>query len=85
MHYDLVTPFGNIFNKIEDLLEYGETENFPYSQPQAISKAYNILNKAGNFESPSSPGIVSLQSRKRGSHSRVIFERPIYNSPIPEN
>ena len=49
MHYDPVTPVDNIFNNIEDLLEYGVMENFPYSHPQEISKAHNILNKTGNF------------------------------------
>ena len=43
MHYDPVTLVDNIFNKIEDFLEYWDMENCPYSQPQAISKAYNIL------------------------------------------
>ena len=36
MYYYLVTPADNIFNKIEDLLKYGNMENFPYSLPQAI-------------------------------------------------
>ena len=49
MHYDPVTPVDNIFNNIEDLLKYGDMENLPYSHPQEISKAYNILNKNGNF------------------------------------
>ena len=49
MHYDPVTPFNNILNNIEDLLKYRDMENCPYSQPQAISKAYNILNKTGKF------------------------------------
>ena len=49
MHYDPVTPVDNIFNKIEDILEYGDMENCPYSQLHAISKAYNIVNKTGKF------------------------------------
>ena len=49
MHYDPVTPLYNIFNKIENLLEYGDMENCPYHHPQAISKAYNIINKTGKF------------------------------------
>ena len=43
-----VTPFDSIFNNIEDLINYRDMENFPYSHPQVISKAYNILNKIGN-------------------------------------
>ena len=49
MHYDPVNPVENIFNNIEDLLEYGDMVNCPYSHPQEISKAYNILNKTNKF------------------------------------
>ena len=49
MHYDPVTPVDNIFNKIEDLLEYGDLAQCPFSQPQAIAKAYNLINKTGKF------------------------------------
>ena len=49
MHYDLVTPVENIFNKVEDLLEYGNMANCPYYRPQEILKAYNIINKTGKF------------------------------------
>ena len=49
MNYDPVTPVKKNFKNIEDLLEYGDVEKCPYSQPQAISKAYNILNKTGKF------------------------------------
>ena len=34
IHYDLVTPVDNIFNKVEDLLKYRDTEKYPYSHPQ---------------------------------------------------
>ena len=43
MKYGPVTPVDNIFKNIRDLLEYGDMANCPYSHPQAISKAYNIL------------------------------------------
>jgi hypothetical protein len=49
MHYDPVTPVDNIFNKIEDLLEYGDLARCPFSQPQAIAKAYNLINRTGKF------------------------------------
>ena len=49
MHYYPVTPIEKKNYKIEDLLEYGDMENCPYSLPQAISKAYNFLNKTGKF------------------------------------
>ena len=45
IHYDPVTPVHHTFKKIEDPLDYEDMENFPYLHPQAISKAYNNLNK----------------------------------------
>ena len=49
MHYDPVTPVENIFNNIEDLFNYGDMVNCTYSHPQAMYKAYNILNKTRKF------------------------------------
>ena len=49
MHYDPVTPVDNIFNKIENLLEYGELAHCPFSQLQTIAIAYNLINKTGKF------------------------------------
>ena len=49
MHYDPVTPANNIFKNVRDLIKYGDMENCPYSHPQDISKAYNILNKTGKL------------------------------------
>ena len=49
MYYYPVTPVKHIFNKVEDLVEYVDMAACPYSHPQAISKAYNILNKTGKF------------------------------------
>jgi hypothetical protein len=49
MHYDPVTPVDNIFNKIEDSLKYGDLTHCPFSQPQAIAKAYNLINCTGKF------------------------------------
>ena len=49
MHYDTVTPVDKNFNKVEDLIEYCYMACCPYSHPQVISKAYNILNKTGKF------------------------------------
>ena len=49
MHYDPVTPVDNMFDKIEDLLEYGELAHCPFSDNQAIAIAYNIINKTGKF------------------------------------
>ena len=49
MHYHPVTPVHNVFNKVEDLIECGDMENCPYSQPQEISKSHNIINKTGKL------------------------------------
>jgi hypothetical protein len=32
-HYDPITPIDIVYNKVEDLVEYGELANNPYSQP----------------------------------------------------
>ena len=50
MHCDPVTLVKNIFNKVEDLLKYGDMANFPYSHPQTISKAYNIIKKTRKLQ-----------------------------------
>ena len=50
MYYDPLTPVDNICNKVEDLLKYGDMEHCPYSHPQEILKAYNIINKSGKFQ-----------------------------------
>ena len=49
MHYDLVTPVKNVFNKVEDILKCGGMANYTYSHPQEISKAYNTTNNTGKF------------------------------------
>ena len=49
MHYELVTPVGNIFKKVKDLIKYGDMENYPYYLPQEISNAYNVINNTGKF------------------------------------
>ena len=49
MHYDPVPPVENIFNKVEDLINYRDMENCPYSHPQSKSKVYNNINKTRNF------------------------------------
>ena len=50
MTYDPVNPIEQFFNRIEDLVDYGELACNTYTQIQAISKAYNILNKTGVFK-----------------------------------
>ena len=45
MRYEPVTLVNNILNKVENPLKYGDMANCPYSHPQEISNAYNIINK----------------------------------------
>jgi hypothetical protein len=49
-HYDPVTPIDLVYNKVEDLVKYGELARNPYSQLQTITKAYNIINTTGAFK-----------------------------------
>ena len=83
MHYDLVTPVDNIFNNIEDLLEYRDMETVPIHAIRKYPIHTTFLTRPENSESPSRPGIISLQSRNCGLLSRHIFARPVYNSSRP--
>jgi hypothetical protein len=49
-HYDPITPIDIVYNKVEDLIEYGELAHNPYSQLQTITKAYNSINATGTFK-----------------------------------
>ena len=66
MHYDPVTPVENIFKNVEDLREYVDMVNFPYLRPQAVPKAYNIINKTVNFQE-------SIKSQNRLSPIQKIW------------
>ena len=50
MTYDPTTPVDNVFNKVEDMMEYGELAQLEYTERQAVAKAYNILLKTGKFD-----------------------------------
>ena len=50
MTYDPINPIEQVFNRIKDLVDYREIACNTYAQTQAISKAYNILNKTGIFK-----------------------------------
>ena len=49
INYDPVTPVDNIFNKSKGLFKHEDMTHCPYSQPQAILKAYKIISTAGKF------------------------------------
>ena len=46
---DVTLPIEIVFNKIEDLLDYGDIAQTPYTQLQAVNKGYNIINKTGIY------------------------------------
>jgi len=46
---DSTLPIEVVFNKIEDLLDYGEIAQAPYTPLQAVNKGYNIINKTGMY------------------------------------
>ncbi len=47
--FDPLTPVENVFNKVEDLMDYGELAKIPYlQQHQIIFKACNIFNETEN-------------------------------------
>ena len=82
MVYDPVTPVDFIFKIIEDMLEYGDLANCPFTQPQAIAKAYSIRENTGK---PLNPEIVYWASRNLGSISSNTFATPILNLQKVEN
>ena len=49
MNNDPVNPVNNIFNKVEEIIEYCDMKNCCYYQPQLILKAYNIINNTGKL------------------------------------
>lgn len=50
MTYDPIEPIDIVFDKIEDLLMYGDFAQCPYTAEQAIQKAYNIINATGVYK-----------------------------------
>jgi hypothetical protein len=48
--YDPITPVDEVFNKIEDLVEFGEMAQCTYTMAQSINIAYSILNRTTKFK-----------------------------------
>jgi uncharacterized phage-associated protein len=48
--YDPITPVDVVFNKVEDLVEYGEMARCDYTMGQTINTAYSILNRTTKFK-----------------------------------
>ena len=79
MTYDPCTPVDNVFNKVEDMMEYGELAQLDYTERQAVAKAYNILLKTGKFgesirawtrlpQDPSARNWINFKDHFRSAH-----------------
>ena len=49
IQYDPQTPIDTVFNRVKDLLEYGELDGSPYTHIQTTNNACMIINRRGNF------------------------------------
>ena len=49
--YDLMTPLDNVFNAVENLMDFAVAAGIPYSNKQIVTFAYMILLKTGKFGS----------------------------------
>ena len=43
-------PVDVVFNAVEDILEYTSMALQPFSDRQAVAKAYNVFNKTSRFD-----------------------------------
>ena len=50
MVYDPGHPIDGVFSAVDELANYAEAAQTPYSQPQCINLAYRILNRSGLFQ-----------------------------------
>ena len=50
MVYNPQHPIDGVFTVVDDLANYAEAAQTPFSQPQCINFAYRILNRAGIFQ-----------------------------------
>jgi hypothetical protein len=50
LQYDPTTPIDIMFQKIEDLMMYGDFAQCPFTAEQAIQRAYNIVNATGLYK-----------------------------------
>jgi hypothetical protein len=50
MTYDPTTPIDIVFQKIEDLMMYGDFAQCPFTAEQSIQRAYNIVDSTGLYK-----------------------------------
>jgi hypothetical protein len=50
MTYDPTTPIDVVFQKVEDLMMYGDFAQCPFTAEQSIQRAYNIINSTGLYK-----------------------------------
>ncbi len=48
--YQASMPVDVVFNAVEDLVEYVNMANQPFSNKQTVAKAYNVFNKTRRFD-----------------------------------
>ena len=61
MSYNPSDPVDDVFDLVDDFVEYADMARQPQSQAQTVAKAYSILRKTGRFE------IALLQWNKKPS------------------
>ena len=50
MVYDPQHPIHGVFTAVDDLVDFSEAAQTPYTQPQCFNLAYRILNRTGMFQ-----------------------------------
>ena len=50
MVYDPQHPIDGVFTAIDELVNFAEAAEIPYTQPQCISLGYRIINRTGMFQ-----------------------------------
>ena len=50
MVYDLQHPINWVFTPVDDLVNFSEVAQTPYTQAHCINQAYRILNRTGKFQ-----------------------------------
>ena len=70
MSYSLAQPIYMIFNALDDLADYADLSDSPYTERQIISKALVILNRTQCFQQP----ILDWKRRPRLQSTWVNFK-----------
>ena len=71
MAYSLHQPIDMIFNALDDLADYAELSDTPYTERQIVAKAYVILNRTQRFQQP----LLAWKRRARIQQTWVNFKQ----------